>query len=195
MKKEYLQYILLIGGILMWIVSYILDYKLIYPSAIIGFYLAPFLTLIGIIVWFINYKEKNKCFPNPFQSLYEISQNHGGPFAIHAIMLEFLVRHVLQFWTFCFVVWMIALHLISNSFRNTDAFQALTTKLKEDPITIEKTGGIEGFGFLVGGTLTNLGSSQKAELSFSVIGKKNNLKGNVLMENVSSWKIIQLDYR
>lgn len=77
------------------------------------------------------------------------------------------------------------------SFKTSEAYLFAKEFVKENQEVIKKTGGVEGFGFMVGGEKT----SNKAHLSFSVDGKVNDVGVIIdLHKESDGWKVDKLSY-
>jgi hypothetical protein len=158
------------------------------PFSTIGILIAPVLIIEGIFLWFKFYKRSRGHYPRfILTALRLFKESLRNPLA----MMEFMLKHLLEFWTFCIVFWVGMVILMFLTFRQSDAFEATKTYCENDGEIIDKTGEIYYYGVLVGGTMTTkFDGTGHAEMSFTIVGKKGNFTAKSFIERSDSyWEV------
>lgn len=164
-----------------------------YPYVFLGIFGGPLVLLLGIIGWVKNYRQKHNRFPNPISSFNRTSDKYKGFFRWHMAMFDYLFSHVLQFWTIWVVLWIVMVFLLMPFFKNSTAYKIATAYAEKDPVLKEKIGKIKYYGFLVGGSVSSLGTG---DLSFSIIGENGIVSVNAIVENIDGQsKVTSIKYR
>ena len=110
--------------------------------------------------------------------------------------IDFLLKHILETWTFVILFWMGFVLIIILTFRQSDSFQATKEYCKSNKEILSKTGTIKYFGILVTGSLSTNGDGGSANLSFVIIGTKGNFSANSELTKINDkWTVDNLTLR
>jgi len=173
--------VLVATGCLLWCGSFFGEAYQGQPYSTVGIIISPILTIIGVFYWFKYYRVTRGHFPK-FKTIWENTANIGGKFTLN---FDFLMKHVLEFWTFCILLWMGLVLIMLFSFRCSDAFEAIKDYCQTNKKVLSHTGEIKYFGVLVAGNMTSGGQGGKADFSFTIVGTKGNFiaKSRLTMES------------
>ncbi len=175
-----------------WVVGFVLAGIVIYPYAFIGIYLGPPLLFLGIIGWFKNYKRLNNRFPNPIRSFRITRENYDGFLANHRAMMDYLLNHLLEFWTLCILFWIVLSFIGIPAFKSSKIFKTVTEYVENDQTLKDKIGEIQYYGFLVSGKSSSNG---QGDVSFSIIGQKETVKAWAKIENIDGQsQVVEMTY-
>jgi hypothetical protein len=82
------------------------------------------------------------------------------------------------------------------TFRRSDAFESTKQYCQSNQEIISQTGEIKYFGILVVGNMSTDGQDGKADLSFTIVGKKGNFSANSMLTKQSGvWTVGNLNLR
>lgn len=183
---------LITTGCLIWCASFFGEALQGQPYSTAGIIISPILTVIGILFWFKYYRATRGHFPK-FKTVWNNTAYIGGRFTLG---FDFLLKHVLEFWTFCILFWMGLVLIMVLIFRGSDAFEATKRYCQNNQEILSQTGEIKYYGVLVAGNISTGGQSGKAELSFTIVGIKGNFSANSKLTNQSGvWRVESLSLR
>jgi hypothetical protein len=184
--------ILILTGCLIWIASFFGEALGGQPYSTIGIVISPVLTIIGVIYWFKYYRAKRGHYPK-FETLGDNIVNAGGSLTLR---FDFLLKHVLEFWTFCILFWMVLVFVVLLTFGRSEAFEATKQYCQSNQEILSQTGPIKYYGILVGGNISTDEQGEKAELSFTIVGTKGNFIADSKLVKVSGvWTVENLEFR
>ncbi|WP_285546677.1 cytochrome c oxidase assembly factor Coa1 family protein [Dyadobacter frigoris] len=151
------------------------------------------MTLIGLFHWFKFYKLTRGHYPKFLTALRENQiRMRKNPFA----GMEFMFKHILEFWTFSILFWMTLVLIMVLTFRESEAFEATKRYCENDREILSKTGKVRYFGILIGGEISTKGESGSADLSFTIVGEKGNFSSNSqLTKSNDEWTVDNLTVR
>lgn len=181
MKKTKTHRTLITTGCLMWFVSFFGEAFKGQPYSTIGIIISPILTVIGIFYWFNYYYTTRGHYPR-FKTVWDNTSFIGGKFTLS---FDFLLKHLLKFWTFCTLFWMGLVLMMGLTLRRSDAFEATKQYCQNNQEILSQTGEIKYYGILVGGNISTGGQGDKADLSFTIVGTKGNFNANSILSNQS----------
>jgi hypothetical protein len=184
--------ILVTTGCLMWCAAFFGEAFQRQPYSTIGIIVSPILTIIGIIFWFKYYHSTRGHLPK-FKTVWDNTAYIGGTYTLD---FNFLVKHALEFWTICILVWMGFVLIMVFTFRSSEAFEATKNYCQNNQEILSQTGEIEYYGVLVGGNMSNCEQGGNADLSFTIIGTNGNFSANSKLSKQSgSWTVDKLELR
>jgi hypothetical protein len=184
--------ILVTTGCLMWCAAFFGEAFQGQPYSTIGIIVSPILTIIGLFFWFKYYHSTRGHHPK-FKTVWDNTAYIGGTFTLD---FDFLLKHALEFWTFCILFWMGFVLIMVLTFRSSDAFEATKNYCQNNQEILSQTGEIEYYGVLVGGNMSNGEQGGNADLSFTIIGTKGNFSANSKLSKQSgSWTVDKLELR
>jgi hypothetical protein len=170
---------------MLWVVAHVFEFTNISPWNIFSFYLGAFLLFSGIALWTIWYKRTRGYFPNPIEKYYDERQKNWGPFA----GVKVLQKYFYEWATVWFAAWMIMAIAMSTQFKNSEAFTYTRYFVEQDIKTQVYTGGVVGYGFYAGGSMTT-GSENSADLTFRIIGKVQSTRASMKLHKEGETWII-----
>ncbi|MCB9017828.1 MAG: hypothetical protein H6544_04405 [Prevotellaceae bacterium] len=184
--------VLVTTGCLMWCASFFGEAFQGQPYSTVGIIISPTLTLIGIFYWFKYYRLTRGHYPK-FKTIWDNTIIIGGEFTLR---FEFLIKHILEFWTACILFWMGLVLIMVLTFRRSEAFEATKNYCQTNQEILSQTGEIKYFGVLVGGNMSDAGQGGKADLSFTIIGTKGNFSANSkLTKKNGVWAVENLNLK
>ncbi|MFZ4799747.1 MAG: cytochrome c oxidase assembly factor Coa1 family protein [Bacteroidia bacterium] len=184
--------VLVTTGCLMWCAAFFGEAFQGQPYSTIGVIVSPILTIIGIFFWFNYYYSTRGHLPK-FKTVWDNTAYIGGTFTLG---FDFLLKHALEFWTFCILFWMGLVLIMVLTFRSSDAFEATKNYCQNNQEILSQTGEIEYYGVLVGGNMSTGEQGGKADLSFTIIGTKGNFSANSKLTKQSGvWTVENLNLR
>lgn len=186
MKSYYAS--IIFAGIVLWIISFILLIKNIYPYLFFTAYPSPFLILTGIEGWVLHYKENNKRYPNPFRSIRKSIKQFSGIFAFHLGMMHFLITHFLHWMTFWFLCWIGMMFTMESIVKNSLTFDIARQYVEEDKTVLASIGKIKYYGLFPAGSMKSNGDG---EISFTIIGELKTINAIAI---IKGQKVIELRY-
>ncbi|MDG1476087.1 MAG: cytochrome c oxidase assembly factor Coa1 family protein [Vicingaceae bacterium] len=179
-------------GCLMWCASFFGEAFLGQPYSTVGIIISPILTIIGVFYWFKYYRATRGRYPK-FQTIWQNTTKNGGMLTLN---FDFLIKHILEFWTFCILFWMGLVLIMILTFRRSDAFEATKNYCQTNQEIISQTGEIKYYGIFVSGNMSNSSKGGKAEFSFTIVGSKGNFSANSKLNKESGvWTIENLNLR
>ena len=164
---------LITTGCLMWCASFFGEGYGAQPYSTVGIVVSPVVTIIGIFYWIKYYRINRGYFPefgSTFYNLYFARTNKLAG-------MDFIMNHVLEFWTLCILFWM-ALSSTMFFFYRSDAFESTKTYCQNTPTILMKTGAIRYFSPFVSGSIGTNGDNSEADFSFIISGAKGNFRAN-----------------
>ena len=184
--------ILITTGCLLWCASFFGEALNKQPYSTVGIIVSPILTVIGVIYWFKHYRVVRGHYPR-FKSVWDNTSYNGGKFFLG---FDFILKHLLEFWTFCILFWMGLVLIMVLTFRRSDAFESTKQYCQSNQEIISQTGEIKYFGVLVVGNMSTDGQGGKADLSFTIVGTKGNFSANSMLTKQSEvWTVENLNLR
>lgn len=182
--------ILITIGCILWILSFFGEINSCQPYSTIGIVFSSLLTILGVFKWFKHYKYLRGHYPSFWKTWEKIfPEGLNDPFA----MMRFILNHILQFWTFSIMVWMMMVLLGYLTFGQSNPFQEAKKYCESNKSILSKTGNIMYYGVFVGGTISTQGESGTATLSFTIVGTKGNfVASSELIKDDGFWKIEKL---
>jgi hypothetical protein len=186
MKKEinHRPYILI--GCLIWIAAFFGESFGFQPYSTIGIIVSPIITIFGVTHWFKHYKMTRGHLPKFFGAFAQMSKN---PFA----GIGFMLKHILEFWTFTIIFWMGLFLLMFLTFGQSDAFKTAKEYCESNTKIIEKTGKIKYYGLLVGGSISTKGETGESDMSFTIVGGNGIFKAKAeLIKYNDVWEVTDL---
>ncbi len=176
----------------MWCASFFGEAQQRQPYSTVGIILSPILTVIGVFYWFKYYRATRGHYPK-FRSVWNNTSNAGGRIYLN---FSFMLKHILEFWTFCILFWMGLVLVMVLTFRRSDAFEATKQYCQSNQEILSQTGTIKYYGVLVGGNISTGGQGGTADLSFTIVGTKGNFSANSkLTKQSGSWTVDNLDLK
>lgn len=192
MKNPITHKILITTGCLIWILAFIGEAIQGQPYSTIGIILSPILTIIGIFFWFKYYHSTRGYLPK-FKKVLDNTAYVGGTFTLG---FDFLLKYASEFWTICILFWMGFVLIMDLTFGRSEAFEATKNYCQNNQEVLFQTGGIEYYGFLVGGNISWSEHGGNAELSFTIVGKKGNFGGNSKLSKQNGiWTVEKLELK
>lgn len=173
------------AGCLLWVLSFIGEDKGGQPFSTAGLLLAPVITLVGVYFWWDYYTTQKGHGPK-LPSLTTLLLNY-------TFRRHFIGKHILEYLTFCLLLWMIMTFVITSILSNSDAFVATQNYCESNREVLQKTGDIHYYGLLVFGDLPDLASGH---LHFTIVGSKGNFNAHatlVQLDNV--WRVQKFDLK
>ena len=194
---KYKHQIIILIGCITWILSFILDWKNIYPLTIIIFYISPPILVLGIALWLINYKNKKGSFPKPVRIYNEERKKHSGIFGTHFTILKLQYRYLLEGWTLFILFSMFLIILTGLLFKGSSAYKKTQQYFKENSEIRNETGGIKYFGILTSGSISwgNSNNPGKAKIFIKLIGQDKVLYAKVKLEKYDNWEIEEIEFK
>ncbi len=190
MRKEinHRPYILI--GSLIWIASFLGEAFKFQPYSTIGIIISPIITFWGVYHWFIFYKNTKGHYPKFIKTSTEKSRKmRDNPF----YGIKFMFTHTQETWAFTIVIWMILTITIFLSFGQSNAFKAAKNYCQNNTEIIEKTGKIEYYGILIGGSLSTKGETGSSDFTFTIVAENGNFNANAkLIKSNYVWKVTEL---
>jgi len=184
--------VLLTTGCLMWCASFFGEALKRQPYSTVGIIISPILTVVGILYWLKYYRSTRGHYPK-FKTIWNNTTNIGGELTLR---LDFLLKHVLEFWTFCILFWMGLVLLMVLTFRRSGAFEATKRYCQTSQDIISQTGKIKYYGVLVAGNTSMGGQEGSANLSFTIVGTKGNFSADSKLTKQSGvWIVENLNLR
>lgn len=184
--------ILVTIGCLLWCASFFGEAFNGQPYSTVGIILSPILTVIGIFYWFRYYRSTKGHYPR-FEKVWDNITHVGGRFTLGS---NFLLNHILEFWTFCILFWMVLVLVMVLTFRRSDAFEAAKNYCQTNQEIISQTGEIKYYGVLVAGKMSTVGENSKASFSFTIVGAKGNFSAiSKLTKQRGAWTVNELELR
>ncbi len=182
--------ILITTGCLLWFVAFLGEAFQGQPYSTIGIIVSPILTIIGILFWLKYYHSTRGHLPK-LKKVLDNSANVGGTVTLG---FDFLLRYASEFWTICILFWMGFALILELTFGRSDAFEATKNYCQNNQEILFQTGGIEYYGFLVGGNISWTEQGGNAELSFTIVGKNGNFSGNAkLFKQSGTWIVDKME--
>jgi hypothetical protein len=183
---------LVITGCIMWLASFFGEALNGQPYSTIGIIVSPFLTIAGIFYWFNYYRATRGHYPK-FKTVWNNISSVGGKLSLN---FDFLLKHMLEFWTFCILFWMGLVLIMVLIFRNSDAFEVTKQYCQNHPEILLQTGEIKYYGVLVAGKMSTGEKDGEADLSFTIVGTKGNFSAkSKLTKQNGLWTVENLDLR
>jgi len=177
---------LITTGFIMWCIAYLSELSLLQPYSTLGIAIAPILTVFGIAYWFRYYRATRGHYPKfltAWRSAYTPSMR-----------FEFMARHLLEFWTFCLLVWMGITAIGFMVFGNSDAYAMAKNYCRNTQSIHARTGDIQYFGLLISGKLSTNDETGKADLYFTIVGEKGNFNArSKLTKQNGVWRVDYLN--
>lgn len=184
--------ILVTTGCLLWCASFFGEAFNGQPYSTVGIIVSPILTVIGVIYWFKYYRETRGHYPK-FKTVWDNTVYVTGKFTLG---FDFLLKHVLEFWTFCILFWMGLVLIMFLTFRRSDAFEATKQYCQSNQEILSQTGEIEYYGVLVAGNMSTGVQDGKADLSFTIVGRNGNFSANSKLTKQSGiWTVEKLELK
>ncbi|EJF10134.1 cytochrome c oxidase assembly factor Coa1 family protein [Pontibacter sp. BAB1700] len=192
MAKPIIHKALVTTGCLIWCASFFGEAFNAQPYSTVGIIVSPILTVTGVILWLLYYRNTRGYYPK-LKTVRDNTYSYGGQFTLG---FDFLIKHVLEFWTLCILFWMGLVLLMVLTFRRSDAFEAAKQYCQTNQEILSQTGEIKYFGVLVAGNLSTGGQGGKADLSFSIVGTKGNFSAiSRLTKQNLVWTVEELELR
>ncbi len=166
--------ILITTGCLLWCAAFVGEAFNGQPYSTIGIIVSPVLTVVGVFYWFKYYRATRGHYPR-FLTVWDNMHYIGGKFWMG---FDFMLNHLLEFWTTCILLWMGLVLIMVMTFRRSDAFEATKQYCQSNQEILSQTGTIKYYGVLVGGSISTGGEWGKANLTFSIVGTNGNFSAN-----------------
>ena len=157
--------ILLASGIILWMVSFVGEGFLYQPYSTIAMFIAVVLFIAGVLFAAIRYLQQ-KALIGPSFDVFAFPKN-----ASLSVRVEFVLKFIFGFWTFCIAFFMGIILIMVLTFRNGDAFKTTRQYCLEDKSILSKTGPIKYFGLLVAGNITSTSNGGKAATTTAALCK------------------------
>lgn len=184
--------ILVTTGCLLWCVSFFGEAFNGQPYSTVGIIVSPILTIIGVFYWCKYYRATRGNYPK-FKTVWDNTVYVGGHFTLG---FDFLLKHALEFWTFCILFWMGLVLIMVLTFRSSDAFEATRQYCQNNQEILSQTGEIKYYGVLVGGNMSTGEQTGKAELSFTIVGTNGNYSAKSKLTKQSGvWTVEKIQLR
>ncbi|MCH6235076.1 hypothetical protein [Cognataquiflexum rubidum] len=184
--------ILILTGYLIWCASFFGEALGGQPYSTIGIVISPVLTVIGVFYWFKYYHTKRGHYPK-FEILGNNIVHAGGSLTLR---FDFLLKHILKFWTFCILFWMGLVLIVLLTFGRSEAFEATKQYCQSNQEILSQTGPIKYFGLLLGVNMSTDEQGDKAEFSFTIVGTKGNfIADSKLIKKSGVWTVENLEFR
>ncbi|OKL40771.1 cytochrome c oxidase assembly factor Coa1 family protein [Pontibacter flavimaris] len=102
-----------------------------------------------------------------------------------------LTKIIISAFAILFVIALLINVVISIKIKETAAFIAAQEYMKENPAVIDAIGEVEGYGFLISGSIESSSEGGKAFFSYTVKGSRDNAPVHVVLEKDSSkvWRV------
>lgn len=183
---------LITTGCLLWCFSFFGEIANKQPYSTIGIIISPIITIIGIYYWFQYYHETRGYYPPILKKINENIVSVGGT---NTLKTDFLLSHILEFWTVCILFWMAMVLIGITTFKHTDAFNATKQYCETNQEVLSETGQIKYYGSFLTGSITNSWDSNgEADFYFTIVGKKGNFHASsVLTKTNGVWKVDKLE--
>ena len=184
--------VLVTTGCLMWCASFFGEAFECQPYSTAGIIISPILTIIGVFYWFKYCRTTRGHYPK-FKTIWDNTTNNGGMFTLN---FDFLIKHILEFWTFCILFWMGLVLIMVLTFRRSDAFKATKNYCQINEEILSQTGKIKYYGVFVAGNMSSGGQAGNADFSFTIVGTKGNFSANSKLNKESGvWTVENLNLR
>jgi hypothetical protein len=193
MKKEinHRPYILI--GCLIWIAAFFGESFGLLPYSSIGIIASPIITIFGVIHWVKYYKRTRGHLPNFFEAYAQMNKRtRKNPFAGFGFML----KHILEFWTFAIISWMGLFLFTFLTFGQSEAFKTAKEYCESNAKIIEKTGEIKYYGLFFSGSISNQGETGESNMTFNIVGENGifNAKAELTKYN-NIWEVPDLEVK
>lgn len=174
MSLKQLFRILITSGILLWILAHVLEVTNQSPFNLYCFNISPILLFSGVAIWVVWYKKTRGHFPNPFEKYYDERQKNWGPFAGVKVLQKYIYEWIVVW----FMAWIFITFSAITTFKDSEAFAYTKIYVEKDSTTQSFTGGVVGYGYYAGGSLTT-GSENAADMTFRIIGKTKSSRAKI----------------
>ncbi len=183
---------LITAGCFLWCLSFFGEVANKQPYSTIGIIISPMITIIGIYYWFQYYHKTRGYYPPILKKINENLVSVGGE---NTLRTNFLLSHILEFWTVCILFWMSITLLGELTFKHSDAFNATKQYCETNQEVLSKTGKIKYYGSYLTGSITNSWDSNgEADFYFTIVGEKGNFHASsVLTKSNGVWNVDKLE--
>ncbi len=178
-------------GCVLSILTFVFDWKNIYPLTIWCFYSSLPILIVGVVLWIVYFKNKTGRFPSLDRLIHKEREKHSGKSATHVTMFSLLIDNVFKFWTFVVIAVMILVHVLSFSLNKSEVFMTAKEHLDTNIEIESQIGKIKNYGIVPAfRTFYSETTQQKnAEINTKLVGEKGIVKVKIKLIQKLDWQV------
>ena len=179
-------------GIVLWIIAFTMDVKLVYPHAFIFAFVSVAFLILGIVLWSINYVEVNKSFPNPLQSLSDMLEDDAGQTDFGIILFRYSALNVRGFIIFATILMMSSVFIGRCCLQSDRSFRFVSEYVRSNDSLKKKLGAVKYFGLVIG---SDSDEEHNMIYYFSIIGEKSKVDATITVKETNkTFEILEASY-